>query len=286
MEIHGLKLQGNGEYNGQCPFRENHAYVGSASFNVNLAKNRYHCFSCGAKGYASVLLRNQYGITVSEILEICSVFYSETESKPLPVDLKVDWRYPPKDFLDRGISLATLQKFRVGMYGDAITMPQYNSKKDLLGIVYRYPDVYRGDGVRVKRMESSKGFNKKVMLYGEHLITSFKEITIVEGNTDVYRLYDWGIQALGTQASSISEIQLNTLRQFDLVKVAVDNDKAGGKLRESIYAGLWKHTKVSFVEYEGKDPDSSEKDSFIKAHSAPLNYLTFCVNLKRKVKIS
>ena len=84
------------------------------------------------------------------------------------------------------------------------------------------------------KWRNSKGFSKSANLYGfnvtaEHILSSGVAI-IVEGQSDVWRLYEAGLpMAVGIFGSSLSERQLVTLEKsgaFNLV-VLTDYDQAG-----------------------------------------------------------
>ncbi len=91
------------------------------------------------------------------------------------------------------------------------------------------------------KWRNSKGFSKSANLYGfniaaEHILNS-GVVIIVEGQSDVWRLYEAGLpMSVGIFGSSLSENQLITLEKsgaFNLV-VLTDYDEAGNTAYEGI----------------------------------------------------
>jgi 5S rRNA maturation endonuclease (ribonuclease M5) len=116
------------------------------------------------------------------------------------------------------------------MYG-RVVVPIYDERGNYSGCVGRTKSEVSKSNPKWK---NSKGFSKSANLYGfnvtaEHILSSGVAI-IVEGQSDVWRLYEAGLpMAVGIFGSSLSEKQLITLEKsgaFNLV-VLTDYDEAG-----------------------------------------------------------
>ena len=114
----------NGEIKMHCPFKENHSVdsQGRKQMFVNSDLNRYHCFSCGAKGLATKLLTGKLGVPLSDAIEIVQLenfgdsftpFEEQESIEPnarewIP-DHLINFDEAPIEFLERGFLPNLLQ---------------------------------------------------------------------------------------------------------------------------------------------------------------------------------
>ena len=210
----------NGQIRMECPFRENHPDgSGRMSFFVSPDKNAFHCFSCGAHGNLVRLLTTKFGVNYFEAVEMVNLVDYHPEEKEFELDLMWDVNNPPQEFLKRGLRRDTLKHFRVGMMDkEWFVIPYYkdfSNPDTLLGYQRRcyYPD---------RKVRNSKGFDKKNYLY--NLDFSYNYVVVVEGQTDVMRLYQHGYNATGIMGADLSNWQAEQLGKFDKVYLALDND--------------------------------------------------------------
>ena len=284
---HGVSLMGifkdfspvqlsNGQIRMECPFRENHTDgSGRMSFFVSPDINAYHCFSCEAKGNLVKLLTTHFKVNYFDAMGL--VHHGEHKPKPVAFDLDVMWDFnkPPKEFIKRGYSKETLRHFRVGMTeDDEIIIPYYSDFKhpvNLLGYQKRwyYPD---------RRVLNSKHFNKKEYLY--NLDLSYAYVVLVEGQSDVWRLYQHGYNACALMGANISSWQVEQLSKFDRVYLALDNHEAGRRGVEICYFFLKNHTDVQLIPYTTKDPgECASKDEWIEAFQGNTDYAVYSMEM-------
>ena len=150
---------------------------------------------------------------------------------------------PSRYYLKRGFSSETLVAFDVGecynsnrqMFKRAV-VPVYDDKFKYIGCVGRATD----ENTKPKWF-NSKGFKKSFYLYGlwvtKPYIQSTSTIVLVEGQGDVWRLYESGIKnCAGIFGSDLSEDQLIILEELGVMNIVIltDNDEAGQKAAEGI----------------------------------------------------
>lgn len=244
------KQLSNGQIRMKCPFRDNHTDgSGKMSFFVNPDINAYHCFSCGEKGNLIKLLTTRFDVSYFDAVELVKLTPPERKEKR-GYELDIIWDFtPPREFLSRGLTKETLQHFRVGTKDDAIVIPYYDdftTYKELLGIQTRR--YVHGNRV----VQNSTGFSKVGYLY--NLDYSFDYVVLVEGQSDVWRLYQHGFNATALMGSTMSEFQAEKLGKFNRVYLALDNDEAGRRCTEICNYMLSKRTDVRLVPYTTKDP--------------------------------
>lgn len=230
-----------------------------------------NCFSCGCKGNLVRLLTTRFSVNYFEAMDMVHLTDYTPAKKEFDLDIMWDTSKPPKEFIDRGYDLATLLHFKVGtMDNGKIVIPYYkdfNCSTELVG--YQIRD-YSG----TRRVLNSKGFERANYLYNWD--NSYAYVVLVEGQSDVWRLYQFGYNAIGLMGNDISKWQVQQLSEFDRVYLALDNDIAGRKGTEICYHSLKNHTDVRLVPYQTKDPGSctSKKDweSAFHAHSDYVEY--------------
>lgn len=270
------RLMSNGQIRMQCPFRENHEDgSGMMSFFATPSINAYHCFSCGAKGSLIPLLTRRFDVNYFEAVGMVRLGDYTKKSEEFELDISWSINKLPKEFLKKGFSKETLKHFRVGLTDDGdILIPYYkdfNSPITLLGYQRRW--YYPERGVR-----NSRGFNKKEYLY--NLDTSYSYVVVVEGQSDVWRLYQHGYNACALMGADISPWQVEQLAQFERVYLALDNDLAGRRATEIVYELLRNHTEIRLVPYTTKDPgDCIEKSEWESAFSNYSDYLEYSLTM-------
>ena len=151
---------------------------------------------------------------------------------------------PVMYYVNRGYSEKVLDEFDVGacwekgkpMYGRAVA-PVYDEDNNMIGCVGRVMhEDYNGH-----KWINSKNFNCGSYLYGYWLsakhIRETKTVVIVEGQGDVWRLWEAGIKnVVGIFGSSLSDAQCRTLETSGALSIVIltDNDEAGLKAKKSI----------------------------------------------------
>ena len=152
---------------------------------------------------------------------------------------------PVKYYLDRGFKEETLDSFDVGicasrsklMY-NRIVVPVYDDNHEyMVGCVGRSLE----DNPKTQKWINSKGFNSGVHLYNYSMakkrISHTSTIILVEGQGDVWRLWESGIQnAVGIFGCNLTDFQLIKIEKSGALNIVVltDNDEAGQKASQNI----------------------------------------------------
>ena len=271
------KQMSNGQIRMECPFRENHSSDdGKMSFFISPEIGAYHCFSCGAKGSAVKLLTTKFKVNYFEAVELVKLTdYKSKEDKDFELEFKWDLSTPPNDFLDRGFKRDTLRHFRIGTSDDGwIIIPFYmdfNKPAELLGFQKRinHPD---------RIVLNSKGFKKREYLY--NLDHSYEYVVIVEGYSDVMRLYQHGYNAVALLGADMSTWQCMEVSKFKRVYLALDNDNAGRIATEICYHQLKNYTDVMLIPYGTKDPGECKSPKlWRRAFSSATDYVTYSMDM-------
>mgnify|MGYP003642920946 FL=1 len=152
---------------------------------------------------------------------------------------------PVDYFLKRGYKAEVLDLFDVGacwergksMYGRAVAPVYDQDFKNMIGCVGRVMhENYEGN-----KWINSKNFNSGSHLYGYWLtkdgIRSTRTVILVEGQGDVWRLWEAGIKnAVGIFGSNLSDAQCRILETSGALNIVIltDNDESGEKARSLI----------------------------------------------------
>lgn len=127
----------------------------------------------------------------------------------------------------RGLSIETLNAFRIGEKEDQIVFPYWRDKL----ILTKYLKLERPAGKKLMSVES----NCEPCLFGWHLIpNAARSVIICEGEIDAMTLYQYGLSALSVPFGSGSgnkhrwiEYEFNRLSIFDEIYLCLDNDEKG-----------------------------------------------------------
>lgn len=186
---------------------------------------------------------------------------------------------PPQYYLKRGFSREVLEYFKVGLFKkynhpahNRILVPILsNNNKKVIGYTGRsiYDKCYVCGGYHeignkcadpktnpwaFQKWKHNKGFRKTDYLYNfwnsQTFIEDFKEIIIVEGPSDVWKLQESQIyNSVGIFGSSLSYKQKELINSLDVpnIKVITDNDEAGHKCYKKIVEQLPSHSIVKLT---------------------------------------
>lgn len=266
----------NGQIRMMCPFRDNHPDgSGQYSFFISPEINAYHCFSCHAKGNLLRLLTREFGVSYSDAVGMVNIAnFEKPAEKVFDLDVSWDLDAPPTEFINRGYTKETLRHFRVGTMEDGnILIPFYGSftkRSSLLGYQKRW---YDADG---KHALNSKGFRKEKYLYN---LTDSPTVILVEGQSDVWRLYQFGYDAVALMGADISQWQVEQLSKRKEVVLALDNDTAGRRGVEICNHLLQAHTQITLVPYDAKDPGECTYRKWKKAYEGRTDYVEYAVSM-------
>jgi len=270
-----------GDYRGRCWFRENHQDgSGRKSMFISTERNSYHCFSCGESGNLISAMTIDFGVSVSDALDLVDVLPSDHEEGPRK-NKELNLLLPikrPDYYLSRGFSKRVLWYWAVGQEIDdrgreLIVVPFYLDKR-LIAVQYLH--VKRGGQKDIWGTE----FDKSAYFYGlDFWRKESTEITLVEGITDTWRVHLWGLSVGGLLGTELTENHLPTLKKrlpnLETVYLAQDNDPAGFLSKEKSYYLLRHHYQVRFLIYPQKDPDACDEDSFLRSYEEAMDYAEY-----------
>ena len=196
-QVDWLRKQG-AELRGRCPI---HQGEGERSFHVNLEKNIFYCFSCGAKGNVLSFVAAMENVSIREAgLQMKEWFRvgegtapprqrqqrdpkpkekppppepqrkdAEVINPPLGFELKVD---PGHEYgTSRGFSKELLDQFGAGycvskgMFSGRFVFPLHDAQGELVGYAGRSLD---GSEPKYLFPSAEKGFHKRYLLWNFH----------------------------------------------------------------------------------------------------------------------
>lgn len=196
-----------------------------------------------------------------KIVNIVNKQVKPHQHKIISLDLEVD--IPSPYFYTRGYNKRTMKYFGVGdCYQDGIMkeraiIPIHDDNgKDLIGIIGRSIRDYR----MPKFLFSPKGFDKRYCFYNFHRAIKRASETsclyIVEGQGDVWRLYEAGVKnVISIFGKTITEQQQQKLLTLPVTHLIIltDNDQAGRECKVQIKRQLGRMYKLTFPQLSQKD---------------------------------
>jgi len=287
--LEGLRRKGK-ELIGYCPIHDKNHY-NKNSFRVNIPKNIWHCFSCGAGGnildFVSVMENveiRQAGLLIKKWFKIDfqkdekmakkeregkKEEVNEEVNKPLTFKLKsLDYDHPY--LKERGIKKETIKEFGLGyckrgILKGRIAISIHNEKGELVAYAGRYP----GDPPE----EESKyifppNFKKSLILFNLNRVEceeKEKELILVEGFFDVFNLWQAGVKnAVALMGTSLTEEQeeliLRCLGKDGRITLIFDSDEAGKKAGKEIIERLIDKVYIRLIKLKsGIDLDNLSK---------------------------
>ncbi len=186
---------------------------------------------------------------------------SKKSIKPIELD---NISCPSQYFLGRNFKEETLKHFGVGdchtptsKMNDRAVIPIHDEDgKNIVAIIGRTIKEYK----MPKFLIYPKGFNKGDFLYNYHRaiehVCNTKTLFLVEGQGDVWRLYEAGIyNAMSLFGKSLSREQENKLHKMPLTHIIVltDNDQAGRESKIQLQRQLSRMYTLTFPKLSTKD---------------------------------
>ena len=277
------------ELRGHCPL---HKGKGERSFHVNLKKNLFHCFTCGAEGNVLHLTALLEGCSLNEAIlklkDVFSVVQSEVIMQassakagqknglklinpPLTWQLQVDHKH--QYGLGRKLTKETLHFFGAGLclskgtFSGRFVIPLHNEVGELVGYAGRSLDDSEPKYLFPSR---DKGFYKSHLLFNLHRVLNNKlhqrdpvrsriitPIIVVEGFFSTMRLHALGFSSVSLLGSSLSEQQEKTLSSyFNHVVLLFDGDGPGQVCARECLLRLGHKMWITAIDIEsGQQPD-------------------------------
>ena len=255
LEHYGINWlrQNRDELYGRCPI---HNGEGKRTFHVNLTKNVFHCFSCGAKGGvlelvtaiedcsirdAALKLKQWFAIPDTKK---CSLSIRRTKHEPINESISINpglhfrLRIDPthKYGLNRGLTRETINYFEAGLclskgrFSRRYVFPIHDEHGNLIGYAGRSID---GSEPKYLFPSSKRGFHKRYILFNLHRLLRTEKplanrVVLVEGFFGCAKVNQAGYPCVAIMGSSLSRQQEELLcRHFDRVILLFDGDDAG-----------------------------------------------------------
>lgn len=146
-----------------------------------------------------------------------------------------EWLY------ERGLTLDSINRFRLGHDGTRFTIPIYSAQGDLLTFRYRRDDFYgthtfdprQGKEVAIPKYSGVRGRNGLYLYPAEHLGDHEpEEVVVVEGELDAIRLWQEGIPAVSATngAGAVAKLPQKIREEMPFIRhlyFACDADEPG-----------------------------------------------------------
>ncbi len=288
------------EYRAKCPLH----FDNNPSFSMNIETGLWMCHSfCGAGNFYHLVERvlncnpeearewiSSNGRKAS--LEIVSARLGgllKASTEVVTTTKEEGWKYyykslsndvMPDWFMNRGFAWNTVLHWNIvyDRLKDAVVLPVF-WQGEMVGI------IIRNTNPALPKYENSE-FKKSEIVFGEYL-TQKPFIILVEGVLDALWLWQLGYNAVSILGSSISQRQVEILREhrFGEVVLALDNDEAGrhGTQRavQMLTSNGWLLPQVKVVVFPGnkgeelykKDAQDCTEDEFRLLFNGRKDYL-------------
>jgi len=282
----------SGRIHTKCPFHDDR----SPSFSIDVNRGVFICGSskCGLKGNFPKFYKLCENITWAEVFQklgskelfdSVDELLSKINSRQNQQVTYCEIPYPPEECLDdvhycdylkdRDLDPQTLRNFgvRYGLRGNFSNISISNSLVapvfDINGRYWTFQVRYLGTGMRWK---NPVGSNIHSLLYGGWYISDGDYLFVVEGPSDVWKMSQFGLNAVGLFTKRASDSQLNRIKvlcqHYDLTPVvmldgdaSVTNEK-GENSAESLYYELSAYglsPKIVYLDYK-EDPGSISRE--------------------------
>ena len=258
-----LRRSGRDQYRGRCPI---HQGQGREAFHVNLARDIFHCFACGAGGNVLDFVSAMEGCSMREAglrLQARGSDLPVRRSAPPPSKLVTKKREgnPPLGFaldLDqahaylgrRGLGTDTARYFGAGycsrgLMRGRIAIPIHDAEGRLV--------AYAGRALEdiAPRYRFPAGFRKSQVLFNYHRAraTGAQTVIVVEGFFDCMRVHQAGFAGtVALMGARLSPLQKDLLgSRFSAVVLLLDGDPTGRSATARIAGDLAPSCAVTSV---------------------------------------
>ena len=288
--LEGLTEKKPGTLVGPCPI---HGGSGKASFNVDLGKNVFNCFSkCGGGNVLDLVMKVE-GIEIREAGEKIADWFelsfdrngqaskdrnsAKVSEKNRSADdrqaggdkinpplerplqnLNPDHRY----LTERGLSLPTIKRFGIGycsrgLMRGRIAIPIHNLDGEIVAYAGRAvtEDLAKEKG----KYRLPDGFKKSHELYNLHDVLNTDGLVVVEGFFDAMKVHQAGpYNVVALMGSTLSDEQVELfVKHTDRLALMFDGDEAGYNCLREFYKKLRKRLYLKEIHLEaGEQPDS------------------------------
>ena len=254
---------GKGEVYFTCPFCHNH----KRKFAVNIVKNAFHCWHCGAKGRSLITLFKRLDVSPSQLKELRSLLSDDQINNYIEEETNTDLYLPPgfkplwvpnksihyvnaiKYLKNRGITGYDIIRYQMGYtmdgpYANRIIIPSYDSNNKLNYFLAR---SFYESGLKYKNPPVSKN-----VIVFENQINWKMPLVLCEGVFDAIAIRRNAVPLLGKFVPK-KLLKMMIKNQVKEVFVALDDD-AITEARE-IEQNLSQYgIDVKLVNLDKKDP--------------------------------
>jgi len=286
--LEGLSEKKPGTLVGPCPI---HGGSGKASFNVDLGKNVFNCFSkCGGGNILDLVMKVE-GIEIREAGEKIASWFGlsferngsskgekiakVSEKKESAADHQADWdkMNPPLErplqnlnpdhryLTERGLSLPTIQRFGVGycsrgLMRGRIAIPIHNIEGAI--VAYAGRAVTEELAKEKGKYRLPDGFKKSYELYNLHAVLNADGLVVVEGFFDAMKVDQAGYKVVALMGSTLSDEQAELFAEHtDRLALMFDGDESGYNCLREFYKKLRRRLYLKEMHLEaGEQPDS------------------------------
>jgi len=241
-----LRRSGIDQYRGCCPI---HHGEGRDAFHVNLARNVFHCFACGAGGTVLDFVAAMEGCSLFEAAQrlqsMCSTtpltltrnekeLVTERRRVCLPLNFTLTGiEYSHPYLAGRGITEKTALEFGVGFYAGPglmhgrLVIPIHNADGELVAYCGRSVDQ------TVPRYRVPPAFAKSEILFNMHRAAAQggNTVVVVEGFFDCMKVHQAGVRSVvALMGAALYESQRRILlERFHCITLLLDGDPTGRK---------------------------------------------------------
>jgi DNA primase len=269
-----LRRNGKDQYRGCCPI---HRGDGRDAFHVNLARNIFHCFACGAGGTVLDFVAAMDRCSLFEAAQKLQAMTGSsvpTNATPKEKELVTERRKvsSPLNFTltgidcshpylaERGITEQTAREFGVGFYAGPglmhrrLVIPIHNAEGQLIAYCGRSVDQTQ------PRYRVPPGFAKSEILFNTHRTVAGENssVVVVEGFFDCIKVHQAGIRSVvALMGSVLYEPQRHALlARFRHITLLLDGDPTGRKASLAISQRLRPDCDVRVISLpDGVQPD-------------------------------
>jgi DNA primase len=269
-----VRRSGKDQYRGCCPI---HRGDGRDAFHVNLARNIFHCFACGAGGTVLDFVAAMECCSLFEAaqkllaMDGCSAPMTSTPSEkelvterrrissPLKFKLiGIDCRHPY--LAERGITEQTAREFGVGFYAGPglmhrrLVIPIHDTEGQLVAYCGRSVDQTQ------PRYRVPPAFTKSETTFNLHRAAAGadRSVVVVEGFFDCMKVHQAGIRSVVALMGSVlyEPQRRDLLARFSRIILLLDGDPTGRRASTVIVQGLRPDCDVRVISLpDGVQPD-------------------------------
>ena len=262
----GARVVGSGEAVILCPHPE-HFDRNRSNCSINLKKQVWNCFSCGATGTLKTALKF-FEVEGVSLPTVSPLYQEQVPEVILPEHILYAYEYHADPWIKDGFLEEVLDDNNIGydIHNRRITIPLYNEFGELVGISGRATLEGQIPKYKIYKKELGKHYPFDYSPKTSNHLWRYHKIKDIDGPiivTEGFKQAMWLVQAGYDKAvalcgSNMTEAQTRLLIKHNKpVLLFLDMDEAGRKgsksseirLRES---GL----DVSIIDYEYRQPDA------------------------------